>query len=79
MNKLKELFKNISDTELKLAIEEIRTADDTDGIISSEGVVRKYARLSGEITNGETLSDFLLVQVNLLKEASFRWVKINNK
>lgn len=71
MNKIVELFNNISDTELLEAIQEIKDSS-KDGIIKSDGVVRKYAKLSGEITGGATTTDFYLVQMNLMQQASFR-------
>jgi hypothetical protein len=40
MNKIKELFQNITDKELKEAILEIRESDKT-GFIKEEGYVRK--------------------------------------
>jgi hypothetical protein len=76
MNKLRELFDNISDEELTSAIEEIRSSE-LDGVIKENGVVRKYAKLSGEITGGFTNTDFFMVQVALLKQAAYR--TINNE
>jgi len=80
MNKIKELFKNIASPELKEAILEIRESDTT-GFIKEEGYVRKYGKLTGEITGGFTTTDFYMVQLNLLKEAAYRWsdLPIKNK
>lgn len=76
MNKIVELFNNISDEELKLAIAEMKESEIT-GFIKIDGVVRKYGRLSGEITGGLTTTDFFMVQINLYKTAAFRW--LNNQ
>lgn len=70
MNKLHELFNNISDSELKEAIQEIKNSEKTGHV---GDIVRNYARLSGEITGGFTTTDFFMTQVNLLKQAAFRW------
>lgn len=70
MNKIKELFSSMSDSELKEAIEELRESEKT-GLIGD--VVREYARRTGEITGGSTTTDFYMTQVNILKEAAFRW------
>ena len=71
-NPITELFKNIPNEELRDAIAEIIESDTT-GIVKENGVVRKYAKLTGEITGGLTTTDFYMVQINLLKEAAFRW------
>jgi hypothetical protein len=76
MNKVKELFDGISDEELRLSIAEIKEGQVT-GWIKEGGVVRKYAKLSGEITGGFTTTDFLMSQVSLLTVAAFRWADIN--
>jgi hypothetical protein len=76
MNKIVELFNNISDEELKLAVAEMEESQTT-GYIKEGGVVRKYGKLTGEITGGFTTTDFFMVQMNLYKTAAFRW--LNNK
>lgn len=73
-NPLITLFKNISDEDLKRAVKEMREAEET-GIIQTDSIVRKYARLSGEITGGTTTTDFYMIQINLLKEAAYRWLQ----
>ena len=62
----------MSDDELKEALDEIRKSEET-GIIGD--VVRHWARKSGEITGGFTTTDFYMTQVNILREAAFRWTK----
>ena len=52
-------------------IEEIRESEKT-GYIGD--LVREYARKTGEITGGLSTTDFYMVQINLFKEASFRWL-----
>lgn len=70
MNKIKELFKSMTDDELKSAVEELKRSEDT-GLVGD--TIREWARKSGEITGGFTTTDFFMTQVNILKEAAFRW------
>ena len=77
MNKIVELFNNISDEELKMAITEMKESEKT-GYIVMDGIVRKYGRLTGEITGGFTTADFFMVQMNLYKTAAFRWLNNQN-
>lgn len=72
MNKIVELFENISDEDLKKAVLELKESDKT-GYIKEGGYVRKYAKLTGDITNSFTTTDFFMTTVNLLKQAAFRW------
>ncbi len=72
MNPVVQLFKNISDADLKEAIKELKESDVT-GFIKEDGYVRKYAKMTGELTSGFTNTDFFMTTVNLLKEAAFRW------
>lgn|SRR5574343_101775 len=70
MNKIKELFQSMTDAELREAVEEIKESEKT-GFIGD--VVRGWAKKSGEITGGFTTTDFFMTQMNILKEAAFRW------
>lgn len=70
MNKLKQLFSSMTDDELRDAIEELRKSEET-GLVGD--VVRYWASKSGEITGGFTTTDFFMTQVNILKEAAFRF------
>lgn len=70
MNKIKELFASMSDDELRIAIGELKKSEEN-GIIGD--VIREWARKSGEITGGFTVTDFYMTQMNILKEAAFRW------
>lgn len=70
MDKIKELFSSMTDDELKLAVTELKKSEES-GFIGD--IVREWARKSGEITGGFTTTDFYMVQVNIFKEAAFRW------
>ncbi len=72
MNPITKLFSDISDEELKAAIIEIKQSDIT-GYVADNGYVRKYAKLTGEITGGFTTTDFYMTTINFLKQAAFRW------
>jgi hypothetical protein len=78
MNPINNLFDNMSDVELFDAISEIQQGE-VDGLIKEDGIVRKYAKLTGEITGGLTITDFYMVQMNLLKQAAYRWKKFYYK
>jgi len=71
MNKLKELYKAISNENLAKAIQEIQEYDNT-GLYGE--TVKNYARISGDFTDGITSTDFNLAQNMLLKEAAYRWM-----
>lgn len=73
MNEVIKLFSEISDEELKNAIQEIKDGE-KDGIIIGNGIVRKYAELTRDITGQDTSSNLFSTQINLLKQASFRWI-----
>jgi hypothetical protein len=73
MNEIEKLFNDIPDTELKASILELKVSDVT-GYIKENGYVRKYAKLTGELTGGVTSTDFFLTTINLLKQAAYRWV-----
>lgn len=71
MNKISKLFEDMSNDELNLAITEIRE-DGASGIIR-DGVVRKYARLSGEIAETPMSNLLIFTEINILRQAAFRW------
>lgn len=72
-NPINKLFKEISDEELRQSIREIQE-DEKTGFIC-DGVVRKYAKETVSIT-GESFSSILMhTQINLLREAAYRWIK----
>ena len=73
MNELNKIFNDISDEDLKQAVIEIKESDST-GFIKDGGYVRKYAKMSGDITGGFTTTDFYMTTINLLKQAAFRWI-----
>ena len=72
MNKVLEVFEQISSEELRRAIAEIKTAEST-GIIE-EGIVRKYANIVSGITGNPISTELFMTQMNLLRQAAFRWI-----
>lgn len=74
MNPIKKLFEEITDSELREAILEIKESNDT-GFIKVGGYIRKYAKLTAEITGGFSTTDFYMTTVNLLQQAAFRWIQ----
>ncbi len=73
MNKITEIFQSISNQELNSAILEIKQSE-KDGIIPLSGVVRKYANKVSEITGNSISTDLFMTQMNLIKQAAFRWI-----
>jgi hypothetical protein len=75
MNEIQKLFNDIPDEELREAILEIKESDVT-GYVKENGYVRKYGRLTGELTRGVTTTDFFMTTINLLKQAAYRWTPL---
>ena len=73
MNPIKKMFSEISDSELKQAILEIKESDDS-GIIE-DGVVRKYAKKLSEINNLNVSNNLDSTQNKILKEFAYRFVE----
>ena len=71
-NVITQYFENISDSDLKSAIIEIRYSDDS-GYIGD--IVRGHAKKISELTNNvQTTLDLTMAQINLMKQASYRWI-----
>ena len=77
-NPIKKLFAEIPMEDLREAVLEIKESDKT-GFIKEGGLIRKYAKLSGELTGGFTTTDFFMTTINILKEYSFRNVDNTEK
>lgn len=75
MNKIVDLFQKIDDIELQKAVNEIKEDNDT-GIIR-DGVVRKYAKLSADITGNNISTELFMTEINILRQAAFRWVPVS--
>lgn len=72
-NLILDYYENISDSDLRLAIAEIRESD-VNSIIGD--IVRNHARNISKITGSGGVSlDLYMTQIGLMKEASFRWIK----
>ena len=74
INPIKELFEAIPDDELKEIIREIKE-DSTSGIIRTNGGLRKYANKVVEITGNSVSTELFLTEVNLVRQAAFRFSK----
>jgi hypothetical protein len=70
-NKITELFKSISDSDLKLVMQEMKESEST-GYIGD--LVREYVGKTVLITGNNVSTDLYMVQINLFKEAAFRWL-----
>jgi len=75
-NPIIEIFENIDDAEILKAVKEIQIDSET-GIISSDGVVRKYAMLVHDTYKGAFSMDLLMSEINILRQAAYRWADKN--
>ena len=73
MNPIKDLFNNIPDEELKEAIKEI--AEDSETGIIRDGIVRKYTKLSCEMSGNGISTELFFTEINLLRQGALRWIK----
>lgn len=74
---INEVFKNLSDQEVRQGVLEILTDDErNDGIIESK-MVRKLSKSVGEINHQPPSVNLLLVTISLLKEGCARFIKNN--
>lgn len=69
-NEITEIFENISDEELKDLINQIKTSE-KDGIITDG--VRNISKTVSQITGNPVSTELFLTQMNLFKEAAYRW------
>jgi hypothetical protein len=74
MNPIKEIFDNIADDELKEIIREIKEDSDL-GIIRANGGIRKYANKVVEITGNSVATELFQTELNLVRQAAFRFSK----
>lgn len=76
MNLITKIFKDLSDTDLNQMISEIKVSEET-GTFETLSKVRELTEKIAELTNSSYSTQLFLVQTNLVKEASYRWLKIN--
>jgi len=74
-NPITEMFENIPDDELLTAVKEIESVPKT-GIISTDGVVRKYAHLIHDKYKGNMPMDLLMSEIGIIREAAYRWADL---
>jgi hypothetical protein len=74
MNPITELYKNLHDVELKIMVEEIKESEKT-GTFGDDSEIRQLCRKTSEITGMDVSSNLLMVQMGVLKESAFRWLK----
>jgi len=74
---INEIFKNLSDQEVRQGVLEILTDDErNDGVIESK-MVRKLSTSVGEINGQPASVNLMLVTIALLKEGCVRFIKNN--
>lgn len=73
MVEIMKMFSEISDEELKEAIAEIKESQ-TAKFLKEDGVVRKYEKLTSEITGYQTPNNLFTTTVGILQEGAYRWI-----
>lgn len=76
MNKVRDLYKSMADSELERAMRDIQSADGT-GTIPMDSVIRECYNKHIELTGRGTV-DIFMVQVYIMREISDRWMRIRN-
>lgn len=66
------MFDSISDDELIQVISEIKE-DNEKGIVREDGIIRKYVKLTNEITGRSVSETIVFTELLILREAAFRW------
>jgi len=75
MNPIKKLYKDLSNEELILLVQELEKSDET-GTFPEDSQVREMCRKSAEITGMDMASNIMMTQINICKEASTRWLSV---
>jgi hypothetical protein len=71
-NAVTQIFDNLTDAELSLAILEMREDSET-GIIRENGMLRKTAKAVHEIVGGTVYEHMMMTQFSILQEAAYRF------
>jgi hypothetical protein len=74
MDQIQQVFKDLTDFELKEMVLEIQECEKT-GVFENDSRIRVLCRVVGGITGMDVSSNLLTVQFGVLKECSFRWIK----
>ena len=77
MNPIKKLYKDLSNAELMLLVQELEKSDET-GTFPEDSKVREMCRKSAEITGMDMASNIMMTQINICKEASIRWLALGS-
>lgn len=72
MNQITKIFNELTDSQLKEAILEMKE-DDTFGIIRENGYVRNITKQIVDITNQPLSAQLFITTISLYKEAAYRF------
>lgn len=72
MNQIKDIFTRLTEAELIELLTEMRIADDK-GYYENDSKVRDLCREVAEITGMDLSSNLMHTQMQILKEAAYRW------
>ena len=72
MKSIRKIYTDLDDIELMQILSEIEESE-INGSYPNNSKIREIAKQSAHITGMDISSNLLLVQMNVLKEAAFRW------
>jgi hypothetical protein len=73
-NELHNLYDSLSDEELLVIINEIEESETT-GSYPEDSAIRSLSNKASNITGTDTSSMLMLTQMNVLRQAAYRWKK----
>lgn len=72
VNEVTKVFSDMTNEELVLVIQEMKE-DGPQGIIRTEGIVRKKCADVQKIVGGDAYAQMMMVQFSILQEAAYRF------
>jgi hypothetical protein len=72
MNEVTKLFSDLTDDQVREAVNQIRE-DEPTGIIRMDGYVRDLSTKCGEITGQSAFTHLTMVHMSIFREAAYRF------
>jgi hypothetical protein len=73
-NDLKELYDSLTNKELLVIMNEIKEAELT-GSYPEDSAIRALSNKASQITKTDTASMLMLTQLNVFRQAAYRWAE----
>ena len=74
-NPIVKLFNDLTDEELQILMDEVIHCE-TVGYFPENATIRTLTKKCSEITQTDTASNLLMVQMNVFKQGAIRWIKL---